>query len=72
MASDYKDIGILIKRLRDEKGLSQSHIADIAGINRSYFGRIERGEVNFTIDILISIANALQVRPSRLLEGLNV
>lgn len=68
MSSHYKAIGANIKKLRERKGLSQSHVAELSGINRSYYGRVERGEVNFTVGILFSIADALGIPAARLLE----
>ncbi|MBJ8424308.1 helix-turn-helix transcriptional regulator, partial [Acinetobacter baumannii] len=35
--------------------------------DRSYLGRIERGEVNLTVDKLYQIAQVLQISPKDLL-----
>lgn len=37
-------------------------------IDQSYLGRIERGEVNITLDTLYKLSDALQVSPAALLE----
>lgn len=52
---------------RQEQDLSQLKLALIADIDRSYMGRIERGEVNITLDILYKIANSLNCKPGELL-----
>lgn len=51
--------GRAIRELRKEKGLSQEAFADIAGIDRSYMGHIERGEKNVTLTKIHQIAEAL-------------
>ncbi len=49
-------------------GLSQETLADAAEIDRSHMGKIERGERNVTILNVIKIAEALDIKPSALLE----
>lgn len=52
-------LGIAIKQARLAKGLSQEHLALLADIDRSYLGRVERGDNNVAILTLIRIASAL-------------
>lgn len=54
-------IGIKIKLMRKMKAISQEHLALLCSIDRSYMGRIERGEVNMTVKMLYEIASALEV-----------
>lgn len=54
-------IGQLIRNERQKKKISQEYLALKCGIDRSYLGRIERGEVNLTVDKLYDIANALDI-----------
>ena len=54
-------IGWNIRRLRVRLGLSQERLAHEAEVDRSYVGRIERGEENMTISVLEALAIALQV-----------
>jgi len=49
------------------KGLSQEHLAHQADIDRSYLGRVERGDNNVAILTLVRIANALGHTTSTLL-----
>lgn len=48
-----------LRRLRVRRGLSQEALAVDAGIDRSYAGRLERGEENPSVDLLERIAEAL-------------
>ena len=54
-------LGKNLRRLRDEKGLSQEAFAHEAGIHRTYISDIERGARNPTITVVEKIAVALGV-----------
>lgn len=60
-------IGRNIRQLRVELGLSQERLALESGIDRSYVGRVERGEENVTLDTMQAFAAALGVDVSALL-----
>jgi len=62
-------LGAEIRRARAGIGLSQEALAVDAGLDRSYVGGIERGEHNITIMNITKIADALKVKPSKLLES---
>lgn len=47
--------------------LSQEDLAHACGIDRSYTGRIERGEVNITVEKLYILASVLKCSPASLL-----
>ncbi|MFG6206165.1 helix-turn-helix domain-containing protein [Pseudomonas retamae] len=51
-------LAVVIRAMRREKGLSQD---DLNTIDLSYLGRIERGEVNITVDILVRLASILEL-----------
>jgi transcriptional regulator with XRE-family HTH domain len=59
--------GDALRELREERGLSQEAAALTCGIDRSYFGKIERGEKNPTLDTIWKIADAFDTQPSALL-----
>ncbi|SDL61731.1 Helix-turn-helix [Modicisalibacter muralis] len=67
MSELAKVIGERIRVARKEKGLSQDALALACGIDRSYMGRIERGEVNITVDKLYLIAKTLDCSHAQLL-----
>lgn len=62
-----KLLGSNIKKVRKNKGISQEQLALLTSIDRSYIGRIERGEVSITIEKLYEIAKTLDVDPQSLL-----
>ncbi|MEI7531170.1 MAG: helix-turn-helix transcriptional regulator [Betaproteobacteria bacterium] len=59
--SYFNLLGVNIKEARAELGISQVVLAKISGIDRSYISQLERGLVNPTFSLLLSLANALQV-----------
>ncbi|MGN6557532.1 MAG: helix-turn-helix domain-containing protein [Solirubrobacterales bacterium] len=59
--------GTAIKELREERGLSQEAAALACGIDRSYFGKLERADKVPTLTTVWKIADALETRPSELL-----
>lgn len=61
-----KNLGINIKRLRKEKGLTQQQLADKAGMDYPYLGMIERGEKNPTLEFIGKIAKGLNVETYQL------
>ena len=46
---------------RQATGLSQEQLADLAGLDRNYVGKLEREENSPTVDTLEVLALALQV-----------
>jgi|ERR1051326_4372918 transcriptional regulator with XRE-family HTH domain len=54
-------LGSTLRELRKERKLTQEDLADKAKINPNYYGRIERGEINLTLDTLIAISSGLNV-----------
>ncbi|HKW74464.1 MAG TPA: helix-turn-helix transcriptional regulator [Terriglobales bacterium] len=70
-ALDYRRrLGERIRKLRDKKGWSQEEFADSCEVNRSYMGRIERGELNLTLDTVKKVAEGLGISVSTLLKGI--
>jgi transcriptional regulator with XRE-family HTH domain len=56
-----KSIGTRIREIRKQKGLSQMKLAELAGFNYTYIGKVERGEQNISVVSLAQIADALEV-----------
>jgi len=60
-------IGKKIREIRKLKGFSQEGFAAEAQLGRTYYGRIERGEQNISIQNLVRIALVLRVELAKLL-----
>ncbi len=59
----------MLKSLREQKGLTQVHLAEKAGIGQPYLAMIESGErKNPTVEVLKRLAKALGVTVGELLE----
>ncbi|WP_255784561.1 helix-turn-helix domain-containing protein [Mycobacteroides abscessus] len=61
-------VGRNLRRHRLELGYSQEGFADHMGVHRTYFGAVERGERNLTLQTLEKIADFLGVDPRTLLD----
>ncbi len=59
--------GQLVRKYRKEKNISQEKLALLCNLDRSYMGRIERGEVNITLERLYELARALEIDVHKLL-----
>ncbi len=63
-----KRIGLNLKKVRLERGLSQEALAFECGLHRTYISGVERGVRNPTVLVLEEIAAALKVPAAKLLE----
>ncbi len=66
-----KQFGINVGTLREEKGYTQAELAMRASIDRSYISLVENAKCNITLDIIIKIADGLDVPLTALFEGLD-
>jgi transcriptional regulator with XRE-family HTH domain len=57
-----KRLGTRIRSLREQRGLSQEALADLAHVGRSYMSGIERGVRNCSTLHVLRIARALRTR----------
>jgi transcriptional regulator with XRE-family HTH domain len=63
-----KVFGANARRFRLALGLSQEAVAERMGVDRAFVSSMERGLQNATLLTIWQIAQALEVRPSDLLE----
>ncbi|HSI42839.1 MAG TPA: helix-turn-helix transcriptional regulator [Methylotenera sp.] len=61
-------LGASIRAARKAKGLSQEALAELADIDRSYMGGIERGEHNLAIINFLKVADALEMKASMIFK----
>ncbi len=57
-----------LRAQRQDRGLSQEALADLAGLHRTYVSSVERCERNATLDTLDKLSSALGIDPSDLLK----
>lgn len=67
MELDYPAIGMRIRRLRTERGLTQQKLAELSAQEPSSISHIERGATKLSLQTLVNIANALEVTADDLL-----
>ena len=66
-----KRFGANVRALREKRDLSQEALAEIADLDRTYIGGLERGERNATLASILRIAKALKTSASELCEGID-
>ncbi|MEX0616644.1 MAG: helix-turn-helix transcriptional regulator [Candidatus Woykebacteria bacterium] len=65
--NSQEQLGKNLKKARQKSGMTQATVAEKAEVHVNYYARIERGEVNPSIEILENIAKALKVNSSEIL-----
>jgi transcriptional regulator with XRE-family HTH domain len=55
-------VGEKIRVCRKQAGMSQEKLSEKADLSPKYLGEVERGYVNISLDSLLRIAKALNVR----------
>lgn len=63
-------VGRTIARLCAERDLNQTQLAAMILVDRSHLNRLINGKQNFTLNMLVKIANGLDVPLSTLFAGL--
>lgn len=68
MNKGAQKLGANIKRIRTEKGMSQSGLCVILKLDRAYMSNMESGKKNPTLATIEKIANALKVTVEQLIK----
>lgn len=61
-------LGLALRQTRKEASISQEGLALLAGVDRSYVGRVERGDNNVAVLTLLRLAGALGLSASELMK----
>ena len=64
----YQQFGLNVVYYRKKKRLSQTQLAELVDIHRTYVSSIELGKVSVSFDILFKLAEVLEVPISKLFE----
>jgi transcriptional regulator with XRE-family HTH domain len=55
---------------RKDSNFSQEKLAELANIHRTYISQIERGLKSPTLEVVFSLCNALSIKPSEFIKGI--
>ncbi len=64
----YQQFGLNVVYYRKKKRLSQTQLAELVDIHRTYVSSIELGKVSVSFDVLFKLAEVLDTTPSKLFE----
>lgn len=60
--------GIVIKKYRLERSISQEELAFESGLDRTYISLLERGKRKPTINTLFAISEVLRIKPYNIIK----
>ena len=69
---DYKSIGLRIKEKRTKLGITQEKLAEKISVSPSYISEIERGSSICSLQVLIDIADILELNLDYLVNDVNI
>lgn len=64
------DVGLRVKKLRMEKGVTQQNLAGMCDVDIRTIQRIEKGEFGMGLHILFALSEALEVEASDILHDI--
>ena len=67
MQEESKKLGHNLKTIRTSKHITQSELADLLGVDKSFVSNIENGKNNPTLSTIANLAKALGVTTKDLL-----
>lgn len=66
--TNLKALGLRVRELRRERGLTQEELAARAGLHSRDISRLEPGGANFSVSVLFDGAKGLSVSPDKLVS----
>ena len=66
---DYEKLGLKIKEIRINRGITQEKLAELVGCNTSHISNIENNHTKVSLNVLLSIANSLNTSIDYLLSS---
>ena len=67
-SNKHRALGVAVRETRARRGLSQEDLGFASHLHRNYIGAIERGEINPTFRILLTLTHGLNLPLSELIE----
>ena len=64
----YQQFGLNVVYYRKKKRYSQTQLAELVDIHRTYVSAIELGKVSVSFDVLFKLAEVLEIPPHKLFE----
>lgn len=67
-----KQFGNALRKVRQEKKLSQEALAEISSLHRTYISEVERGDRNISLVNIVKLCNSLNIETSdlfKIIEG---
>lgn len=71
MHIDYNAIGQRIKKARKQKGFTQERLGEKLDVSTVYISQIENGKTKINLEMLIRIANILNINPGFFITGVS-
>jgi transcriptional regulator with XRE-family HTH domain len=69
MVIDYEAIGRRIKKIRQQKKITQEYLAELLEVSAVYMNQIENAKTKINLERLVNLANLLDTEPGFLLDG---
>lgn len=63
-------LGRNLREIRLRNKISQEKLAELSSLDRTYIQSIERGSRNISVDVLIRLSQALEVKVTELLKNI--
>jgi transcriptional regulator with XRE-family HTH domain len=63
-----RSIAANVRRVRRQRGLTQETLAERADLGPAFVQKVERGVTNLSVETLVALATALDVKPQDLFE----
>lgn len=67
MISLQQEFGRKLKKVREERGLTQEEVARRAEMKGNYYAKIERGGINATLETIYKLIKALKAKSNDIL-----
>ncbi len=66
--ADILKINFVLRQIREQKGISQDKLSDLAGLDRTYVSLVECGKRNPSLETIDKITRALDVKTWEVLK----